>query len=203
MNPLEGPRKIGSVGPPVGVSLRIAPLGDLPSPNIDERSVTVGHVEIRGPSVITQYEAQGYEDRFDAEGWLKTGDLGYLDDDGYLFLVGRNDDVINRGGEKLFPREIEDVVLAAPHVVAAAVIGVPDDVFGQVPVLYVQFGVSSTNFDERVDEIAAVLRESFARAHRPVRIVVVESFPSHATGKIQRKSLTQQTDSILLERDLV
>jgi len=205
VNPLEGLRKIGSVGLPVGVDLRITPLNGVTDNAIGETSASaVGHVEIRGPSVITQYDARGYEDRFDAEGWLKTGDLGYLDDDGYLFLVGRNDDVINRGGEKIFPREIEDLVIATPDVVAAVVVGAPDDVFGQVPVLYVQFEAATRSpiLDERVNAIIEVLRENFARSLRPARIVVVESFPSHATGKIQRKSLAQGADSVLLERDL-
>ena len=141
----------------------------------------VGNVEIRGPSVITHYGAPGHEDRFDAEGWLRTGDLGFLDDDGYLFLVGRSDDVINRGGEKIFPREIEDVILASPHVVAAAVIGVADEVFGQVPVLYVQLTdetVASVQLDERVDELIVELTQNFVRARRPVRVVVVETFVS-------------------------
>jgi acyl-CoA synthetase (AMP-forming)/AMP-acid ligase II len=205
VNPLDGPRKVGSVGPPVGVSLRITPLEDSASSGIvgDSPLTTVGHVEIRGPSVITHYDAQGYEDRFDEDGWLKTGDLGYLDDDGYLFLVGRNDDVINRGGEKIFPREIEDLVLGTSGVVAAAVVGVPDDVFGQVPVLFVQFEVSPLDVDERVNHLATVLSETFTRARRPIRIVVLESFPSHATGKVQRKALANYTDSVLLERDLV
>jgi len=206
VNPLEGLRKIGSVGPPVGVDLRITPLENLTEDVIGDVSTSdVGHVEIRGPSVITQYDAEGYQDRFNAEGWLKTGDLGYFDDDGYLFLVGRNDDVINRGGEKIFPREIEDLVLATLDVVAAVVVGAPDDVFGQVPVLYVQFeaAIRSPILDERVDGIIAVLKEAFSRARRPVRIVVVKSFPSHATGKIQRRTLAGNTDAVLLERDIV
>jgi acyl-CoA synthetase (AMP-forming)/AMP-acid ligase II len=203
VNPLEGPRKVGSVGPPVGVDLRITPLENPTDDGISDMSTgSVGHVEIRGPSVITRYDAQGYEDRFDADGWLKTGDLGYLDDDGYLFLVGRNDDVINRGGEKIFPREIEDLVLATPDVVAAVVVGAPDDVFGHVPVLFVQFE-ASTAWDERVEGIIAELKENFTRARRPVRIVVVESFPSHATGKIQRRALADNSEAVLMERDVV
>jgi acyl-CoA synthetase (AMP-forming)/AMP-acid ligase II len=205
VNPLEGPRKIGSVGPPVGVELRVTPLEDSHDATADIDTADVGHVEIRGPSVVTHYEAGGYEDRFDAEGWLKTGDLGFLDEDGYLFLVGRSDDVINRGGEKIFPREIEDVVLALPDVAAAAVLGVPDDVFGQVPVLYVQFDLvrePQRNLAEHVEVLETVLNARFARARRPVRVVVVESFPAHATGKIQKKSLAADAGTILFEREI-
>ena len=206
VNPLDGPRKAGSVGPPVGVELRVAPLDDSRSPSdaTPRGSANVGHVEIRGPSVITHYEASGYEDRFDVDGWLRSGDLGYLDDDGYLFLVGRSDDVINRGGEKIFPREIEDVVLASSDVVAAAVIGVPDEVFGHVPVLYVQFVAPTEPFglEARVDELAETLSTNFPRARRPVRVIVIESFPSHATGKIQKRWLGADSVVILAERDL-
>jgi acyl-CoA synthetase (AMP-forming)/AMP-acid ligase II len=204
VNPLDGARKVGSVGPAVGVELRVRPFEDATSP--DATGSNVGHVEIRGPSVITAYDASGYEDRFDPEGWLSTGDLGYLDDDGYLFLVGRSDDVINRGGEKIFPREIEDVVLALADVEAAAVLGVADDVFGHVPVLYVQFtrtvAGDHVNLAEHVSGLDELLTATFARARRPVRVVVVEAFPTHATGKIQKKNLAVDAGTILLEREL-
>jgi acyl-CoA synthetase (AMP-forming)/AMP-acid ligase II len=154
----------------------------------------VGRVEIRGPSVIERYDGAGYEDRFDADGWLDTGDLGYFDDDDFLFLVGRSDDVINRGGEKIFPREIEDVILSVNGVVGAAVIGVADDVFGQVPISYVQLdGVSSSTSIEDLKiatkEIHDALVAAFSRARRPVSINVVAELPAHATGKIQKKVL--------------
>ncbi|MHB1089388.1 MAG: AMP-binding protein, partial [Acidimicrobiales bacterium] len=143
VNPLDASRKVGSVGRPVGVQLRVRSLDD--ESNTDVDAFVVGNVEIKGPSVITHYEAEGYDDRFDSEGWLRTGDLGYLDDEGFVFLVGRSDDVINRGGEKIFPREIEESVLGLAGVSACAVVGAPHDVYGQVPVLYVQLdGVDDT-----------------------------------------------------------
>jgi oxalate---CoA ligase len=203
VNPLDGPRKPGSVGPAVGVELRIVPFDD--SEALDHSATTTpGQVEIRGPSVITEYDTPGYEDRFDSDGWLQTGDLGYLDDDGYLFLVGRSDDVINRGGEKILPREIEDVVLGSPRVVAAAVVGVAHDVYGQVPVLYVQFvpTESRTDLDDFVRELVALLQTSLVRARRPARLIVVESFPTHATGKIRKKSLATTALSVIVEREL-
>jgi acyl-CoA synthetase (AMP-forming)/AMP-acid ligase II len=192
-NPLRGPRKVGSVGPAIGVEVRI---GHSTDDVVDGTSLAkgVGPVEIRGPSVIGRYEGTGYEDRFDADAWLSTGDLGYLDDDGYLFLVGRSDDVINRGGEKIFPREIEDVILGVNGVSAAAVIGLPDEVFGQVPVAYVELlGVSESpaagHVEMVVGEIRAALVAAFARARRPVTISVVAQLPRHSTGKIQKKLL--------------
>jgi oxalate---CoA ligase len=204
VNPLDGPRKLGSVGPPVGVELRITPFDD--SDALDHSATaTPGQVEIRGPSVITHYDTPGYEDRFDHEGWLKTGDLGYLDDDGYLFLVGRSDDVINRGGEKLLPREIEDVTLGSPHVVAAAVVGIAHDVYGQVPILYVQFvpAESRTILDDFVRQLKELLTSNLVRAQRPARLVVVESLPTLATGKISKQSLVTMALPVIVECELV
>ncbi|HEY5438113.1 MAG TPA: AMP-binding protein [Acidimicrobiales bacterium] len=189
VNPFDAPRKVGSVGRPVGVDLRVTPIN---SESTD--GPVIGEVEIRGPSVIRRYEGEGYEDRFDADGWLHTRDLGYLDEDGYLFLVGRSDDVINRGGEKIFPREIEELVLDVDGVQFAAVVGIPDDVYGHVPVLFVQLdGVTSvTSTDEfptLVKEIKDVLLANVARTRRPREISVVAVMPVLTTGKIKRKDL--------------
>ena len=94
-------------------------------------------MQIRGRGVITEYAEGGPAGAIDPDGWLDTGDLGHLDQDGYLFLAGRSDDVINRGGEKIYPREIEDVLLAQPGVRSAAVVAAHDEVLGERPVAYV------------------------------------------------------------------
>ena len=205
-NPLRGPRKAGSVGPAVGVDVRIAYSSEDQTEMIPLLP-RVGHVEIRGPSVIVGYEGTGYEDRFVEGGWLRTGDLGYLDDDGYLFLVGRSDDVINRGGEKIFPREIEDVILGVSGVSAAAVIGLADEVFGQVPIAFVELhGVSDSTavaeLEMAVTEIRDTLVDSFARARRPVAISVVAQLPRHSTGKILKKVLESGSIPVLLHEKL-
>ena len=136
-NPVAGPRKPGSVGLPVGVELRLV----AGPASADEAAGPVegdgvGHVEIRGPSVITAYGGGHHGDRIDVDGWLRTGDLGHFDEDGYLYLDSRVDDVINRGGEKVFPREIEEMILLDPDVAAVAVVGAPDPELGQVPVAF-------------------------------------------------------------------
>ena len=120
-NPVDGPRKPGSAGRPASAQVRIelAPAARAPGP---ARSAGC---EIRGAGVITGYDSGGRPGVIDADGWLDTSDLGYLDADGYLFLVGRSDDVINRGGEKIYPREIEEILLAQPGVRSAAVVGAP------------------------------------------------------------------------------
>jgi len=202
-NPLSGLRKAGSVGVAVGVSVRVVPLDDEPS----SQGVDVGHIEIKGPTVIRAYESDAYADRFDAEGWLRTGDLGYFDDDHYLFIVGRTDDVINRGGEKIYPLEIENVLATVEGVAVVAVIGESDEVFGQVPVAYVQpIDVetlsSSGALDDLVQRIRSSATEAFSRAYRPAVVKVVKEFPSHATGKIRKGLLREGDVTVVYEERL-
>jgi acyl-CoA synthetase (AMP-forming)/AMP-acid ligase II len=189
VNPLNGIRKSGSVGQAVGVEVRIAS-----SDTEDTSTPRVGHIEIKGPTVITAYESAAYDDRFGAEGWLRTGDLGYFDEDNYLFIVGRSDDVINRGGEKIYPLEIENALTALEGVEAVAVIGEPDDVFGQVPVAFVKPEDPSVlssldDMKQLVQRIKASAAEVFPKAYRPAAVKLVHEFPSHATGKIQKGPL--------------
>ena len=169
-NPLDGPRKPGSAGRAAGTEVRV--VGD--------------RVQIRGPGVITEYASGAAA--VDAEGWLDTGDLGHLDRDGYLFLAGRSDDVINRGGEKIYPREIEDVLLAQPGVWSAAVTGTRDEVLGERPVAYV---VPDGMFRER--ELAEALREAceaaLPRPKRPSAFYLVTELPVGPTGKVARRRL--------------
>ena len=111
-NPL-GARKPGSAGRPAGSEVRIEAPDGTSSPAAPG---DIGRVRIRGGGVIRAYASGGRPGAIDGDGWLDTGDLGYLDADGYLFLAGRCDDVINRGGEKIYPREIEEFLLTQPGV---------------------------------------------------------------------------------------
>ncbi|MGH9091355.1 MAG: AMP-binding protein [Acidimicrobiales bacterium] len=186
-NPVDGPRKPGSVGRPVGVELRVVAAGE-------GAGEPVGRVEIRGAGVIAGYGGAGYEDRFDHEGWLDTGDLGRVDADGYLYLVGRVDDVINRGGEKIFPREVEEVVLADPSVAAVAVVGSDHHELGRVPVAYVVLhGVTGDRVGEAaagtVERIQERCVRTLSRAKRPVAFHVVDRLPAGATGKVRRSMI--------------
>ncbi len=181
-NPLDGPRKAGSVGLPAGAEVRVVPVSDAAG--------AVGRVQIRGPGVITAYAAGGTADAIDPEGWLDTGDLGRLDSDGYLFLAGRSDDVINRGGEKIYPREIEDFLLAQEGVSSAAVVAARDEVLGERPVAYV---VPAGSWSP--DKLEYALREAceagLPRAKRPSAFAVVEEMPLGPTGKISRRRLRE------------
>jgi oxalate---CoA ligase len=181
-NPLDGPRKPGSVGRPAGAEVRIETPGGGAAPG------EIGRVRIRGGGVITAYASGGRPGAIDTDGWLDTGDLGYLDSGGYLFLVGRSDDVINRGGEKIYPREIEEILLAQPGVRAAAVIGAPDGVLGERPVAYV---VADAGW--AAGDLEALLREACAaqlpRHKQPSEYCLVAGLPLGPTGKVARRQL--------------
>ncbi|HWD94796.1 MAG TPA: AMP-binding protein [Acidimicrobiales bacterium] len=194
--PVDGARKAGSVGIAVGVEVRVVAHGDRVAAGV------VGDVEIKGSTVITSYESADYDDRFSHDGWLKTGDLGYLDDDAYLFLVGRDDDVINRGGEKIHPLEVELILAEVGGVQSVAVVASPDDVFGQVPVAFIQPDDESvlTSLTELAAIVERVRRCSFdalAKAQRPTFVKIVRALPVHATGKI-RRSLLRQGDDVTI-----
>jgi acyl-CoA synthetase (AMP-forming)/AMP-acid ligase II len=204
-NPMPGTRKPGSVGRPVGVELRVVADGvpGTPEPVLEGE---VGHVEIRGPSVIAAYGGHGHRDRIDADGWLRTGDLGHLDEAGYLYLDARNDDVINRGGEKVFPGEIEEVFLADPDVAAAVVVAGPDPELGQVPVAYlVLHGVHDDSARDLAIPVAARLRAlltaGLVRGKRPVSLNVVRHLPAGSTGKVQRRALREGAVPVIYQLD--
>ena len=187
-NPLDGPRKAGSAGLPAGTEVRVVRLAGsryVPCP-----ACTVGRVQIRGRGVIREYAAGGLPGAIGPAGWLDTGDLGHLDQDGYLFLAGRSDDVINRGGEKIYPREIEEFLLAQPGVRSAAVVAAHDEVLGERPVAYV---VPAGPW--RRDELADALREACAaalpRPKRPTAFCLVRELPLGPTGKVARRRLRE------------
>lgn len=155
----------------------------------------VGALWIRGPGVIDGYLFGAAADRFDADGWLRTGDLGAVDADGRVSLVGRDDDVINRGGEKVYPEEVEEVLLQDERVQEAVVIGRPDEVLGAVPVAYVipAPGVerSESADAELVAALTATAERGLARFRRPVEIAVVADLPRAAAGKVQRSRVRE------------
>jgi acyl-CoA synthetase (AMP-forming)/AMP-acid ligase II len=187
-NPLAGPRKAGSAGLPAGPEVRVTERRG--SRSVPCQAFEVGQVQIRGQGVIRHYASGGTAGVIDQEGWLDTGDIGHLDEDGYLFLAGRSDDVINRGGEKIYPREIEDFLLAQPGVWAVAVVAAHDEVLGARPVAYV---VPAGTWPGQ--ELAAALREAceaaLPRAKRPSAFHLVQELPLGSTGKVARRRLRE------------
>jgi malonyl-CoA/methylmalonyl-CoA synthetase len=168
-NPYIGERRAGTVGFPLpGISVRI-----------DD-----GELFVRGPNVFA-----GYWRRPDAtaaafsDGWFRTGDLATRSDDGYYTLLGRRSDLIISGGFNIYPREIEELLLEQPGVSEAAVVGVADEVRGEVPVAF----IVATSFDP--DALEQSCREQLASFKVPRRFVQVESIPRTALGKVQKHLL--------------
>jgi oxalate---CoA ligase len=188
-NPLNGPRKPGSAGLPAGAEVRVVArlTGHryVPCP-----AGTVGQVQIRGRGVIRAYAEGGPAGAIDPEGWLDTGDLGHVDQDGYLFLAGRADDVINRGGEKIYPREIEDFLLAQPGVRSAAVVAVRDEVLGQRPVAYV-VPARPGREPQLEDALRQACQAALPRPKWPAAFHLVDGLPLGPTGKVARRRLEE------------
>jgi acyl-CoA synthetase (AMP-forming)/AMP-acid ligase II len=182
-NPLPpGARLPGSVGP--GTDVRISIMdGEGRHLPPGER----GEVVIQGPNVI-----RGYENNPEAnassfvDGWFRTGDQGYLDDNGYLTLVGRLKELINRGGEKISPREIDEVLLAHPAIAEAVCFGVPHETWGEEVAAAVVLREPATE-----SELLTYCRERLADYKRPKQIHITEAIPRTATGKIQRRVVAQ------------
>ena len=149
-----------------------------------------GELWIRGPGVIRHYLFDAVPERFDPDGWLATGDIGALEADGTITLAGRSDDVINRGGEKVYPGEVEEVLLGDPRVLEAVVVGRPDAILGAVPVAYV-IAVDAEAVDE--EAFAADLLErcaaQLASFRRPVHVTVVADLPRAPAGKVRRSEV--------------
>jgi acyl-CoA synthetase (AMP-forming)/AMP-acid ligase II len=156
----------------------------------------VGRVQIRGRGVIREYAQGGPAGAIDADGWLDTGDLGHLDQDGYLFLAGRSDDVINRGGEKIYPREIEDFLVAQPSVWSAAVVAAQDEVLGERPVAYV-VPAGAWRRLELEEALREACEAALPRPKRPSAFYLVQELPLGPTGKVARHRLRDQGRQVL------
>ena len=180
-NPLPpGERKAGSVGPGTGVRIGIMDKeGNLLA---DGRH---GEVVIQGPNVIAGYEnnPEANASSF-SSGWFRTGDQGFLDGDGYLTLVARIKELINRGGEKISPREIDEVLLQHPAVAEAVAFGVPHRVWGEEVAAAV---VLRAQMPATESDLLAYCRERLADFKSPKKIHIVQTIPRTATGKLQRR----------------
>jgi acyl-CoA synthetase (AMP-forming)/AMP-acid ligase II len=183
--PLGEPARVGTVGVPVGSEVQVRGEDGTVLP-----AGEVGALWVRGPGIVRRYLFGRAPERFDTDGWLSTGDVGSVSADGWVSLAGRSDDVINRGGEKVYPSEVEDVLLGDDRVLEAVVVGRPHDVLGAVPVAYVipQAGESDepVDADALVADLTARAEARLTRFRRPVEIVVVPDLPRAPTGKVQR-----------------
>lgn len=148
----------------------------------------IGEVVIRTPRVMKGYANQESATAalLDENGWLHTRDMGYIDEDGYVYLVGRKDDIIIRGGENIAPAEIEAVLHAHPAIDEAAIIGAPDEDFGQKIVAFVALkpGQSAT-----ADEVSDFCKERLASFKKPEEINFIDELPKNPLGKVLKKEL--------------
>jgi acyl-CoA synthetase (AMP-forming)/AMP-acid ligase II len=164
-----GEPKLGSVGRPhAGVEVRVGPDGEL---------------EVRTPALA----AGDLSDRLTADGWFRTGDVGRVDEDGFVWIEGRVSDMINRGGLKVHPDHVEEVLRLDPGVADAAVVGEADDRLGEVPVAYVVAapgGLAPTS-----DGLSGLCRAHLAPYKVPVRFELVDALPRNEVGKLQRALL--------------
>ena len=184
-NPVDASRRrAGSVGLPVGVGLTV----------LDAPPGGEGMIALRGRQIVHSYldlSADGPErirPARDADGWLRTGDLGTRDAAGFVRLAGRSDDVINRGGEKIHPQEVEDVLLADPRVRSAAVVGAPHERLGQVAVAFVTARPGSDGAELR-RALNLLCERQLTRYKRPTLIEITSDLPRGPTGKILRRAL--------------
>jgi acyl-CoA synthetase (AMP-forming)/AMP-acid ligase II len=185
-NPLPpAHRRPGTVGVSAGAEVAILDADWKPVP-----AGEAGEVAVRGPGVVDGYlnNPQATEASF-RDGWFRTGDIGHLSGDGYLTLEGRLKELINRGGEKIAPREVDDVLVAHPAVATALTFAVPDERLGE------QVAAAVVAADATADELRAFCGERLAPFKVPKRIHVIDEIPKGPTGKIQRHTMPAAFDS--------
>lgn len=176
LQPADAKRKIGSSGKPLFLyQVRI---------DNDEPAGANGEIQIRGPQVTPGYIGKYVEREVMENGWFPTGDIGYLDEEGFLYVVDRRSDLIVSGGENIYPAEIEKVLLGHPAVLEAGVCGMADEKWGEVPAAFIVLteGVS-------IEEIKEYLQSEIAGYKIPQVIMQVEALPRNASNKVLRREL--------------
>ncbi|GAI77193.1 unnamed protein product [marine sediment metagenome] len=129
---------------------------------------------------------------FTPDGWLKTGDLGKADDEDYYFLVDRLKDIINSGGLKIYPREVEEVLFKHPAIIVAAVIPIPDEYFGEVPKAFI---VAKEGYDLTAKEVQDFCNEQLSRYKVPKYYEIIDELPLSAAGKVLKRELIERISS--------
>lgn len=184
-NPYDGVRKPGTVGPPLpGGELKVCD----PDTGAELAQGEIGMIETRGPNVFGGYwqmpEKTAAELR--ADGFFITGDLGYIDPDGYVVIVGRGKDLIISGGFNIYPKELELILDDQPGVLESAVIGVPHPDFGETPVAVL---VPQAGRAPDLTAITATLRDQVAGFKQPRKLLIRDALPRNTMGKVQKAAL--------------
>ncbi|KAL8139774.1 hypothetical protein V2J09_005795 [Rumex salicifolius] len=182
--PVDGPHKPGSVGKPVGQEMAV-----LNENGEVLRNGENGEVCVRGPNVTRGYKNNPVANKTAFQfGWFHTGDIGFLDEDGYLHLVGRIKELINRGGEKISPIEVDAVLLSHADVAQAVAFGVPDDKYGE-EINCAIIPRDESNLDK--EEVLRFCKKNLAAFKVPKRVFITDFLPKTATGKIQRRFVAE------------
>ena len=186
-NPYDGPRRAGTVGMPLaGVELKITD----PETGSTMENGKIGQIEVRGPNVFVGYwnMPEKTNEELREDGFFITGDLGFIDDQGYLQIVGRNKDLIIAGGYNIYPKEIELILDDQPGVLESAVIGVPHADFGESVV-----GILVSDKSGLLDlkKITDAVAGSLAKFKQPRKLIVVDALPRNAMGKVQKNILRE------------
>jgi long-chain acyl-CoA synthetase len=188
LNPYDGQRKLLSVGNPVpGTELQVVDLeeGERVLP-LGER----GEFRVRGPQVMTGYRNQPEETaRTLRDGWVYTGDIGYADEDGFVFLVDRKKDMVIVGGFNVYPREVDEVLFKHPKIREAATVGKRDARLGEVLVAFVVLDAGATLTE---DELFEYCKAEMVKYKRPVEVHFVDALPKTGTNKINRRALRER-----------
>jgi long-chain acyl-CoA synthetase len=194
VNPVRGTNKIGSIGMPLpDVEVRIV---DADDPTRELPAGAVGEMLLRAPQCMSEYWNNPLETlealRAYGEGapWLHTGDLAYLDEDGYIFLVDRKKDMMKTSGFQVWPREIEEVLSAHPSVLEVGVAGIPDAVKGEVAKAWV---VLKAGRDATEDELRTYCRERLAPYKVPAKVEFRKELPKTMVGKVLRRVLAAES----------
>jgi long-chain acyl-CoA synthetase len=182
-------RKVGSIGTPIeGVQMRVVDVG-----GAEVVPGQAGEIQIRGHNVMKGYWnlPEATEATITSDGWLNTGDLGRVDEDGYFYIVDRTKDMIIRGGYNVYPREIEEVLYEHPAVAEAAVIGIPHDALGEEVAAAVALKKGATAVP---DELREYVKAQVAAYKYPRHIWLVEELPKGPTGKVQKRDIRVPAD---------
>ncbi len=183
----QKPKSVGPAIPGVEVKIVDEDMVELPLGEI-------GEIIVKGDNVM-----QGYLNRPEAtsetivNGWLRTGDLGYIDEEGFIYIVDRKKDLIISKGINIYPREIEEILMNNPYIKAAAVIGQKDEKSGEVPIAYVEIEEDAKISE---NEIKKYLKEHLANFKIPKSVFIVDELPKNATGKVLKRVLKEKLNKV-------